>query len=402
MFRQTSKRLLSIAGSGKAVGFRQYSHFARNQQEQPQQRQLLLDAPQLRLMLAPPQPQLLLDAPQRQLMLPLTQTQLTRTSSSIQRKKTALEFHDMFSLFHLKHNSEKQRQSRAEAFENHLQAERKIIAATDIGLTNTSNVTSPEMMQSSWMAHVQRGGFSKMDNQQEERDKLAAQYRSNNVPFAKVSPGAREAAAMMVRGEAGPFTREQSALGAELALTGHLLRKKLTPETEKSLGEKVLEADRGIDEMGKKSHQTTSPGGMNLSPDFGTYLRDRLRLPVMSGTSGTTSRMVLSHLQESAKQGVSPMADGLNRKRGKMAVIDLAFHYMRKGALPQAVAEGINSNRENLGLPKKTVIEDRVQTHSYPEVAAAVDMAVGGKVKTDRHSLKRSTLLAQKRLKDNR
>ena len=299
-------------------------------------------------------------------------------------------------LFNLKHDSTKQFVKRAVAFDTHLPAERRILSATNTALD--SKKVTPELKQSSWMTHVQRGAYAGMDIPTKQRDAIAASYRSpEGFKHANVSKGAREAMAMMVRGEQGPLTREQSKHGAEIAVTGQVLGKRLGDLGRVALQKFRVDAVRKRDENGAISHQTKSPHGMDLSADPGTKMRDKLGLPVMSGTSGTSSDMALSHLYASIKQGVSPNAPGLKTKRATGAMTDLAFKYMRTGALPGAVAGGINRMRGTLGAAPKTVRPELVQTHSYPEVSAGVELSMKG----SRTSLEKSSQKALGRLTHN-
>lgn len=303
-------------------------------------------------------------------------------------------------LFNIEHPSLAQMHARASAFEHYLPAEQAILNQTRAALEQKDSI-QPAMQQSSWMAHVQRGAFANREADAANlplRESIAAQYRESNFPRARVSDGAREPVAMMVRGEHGPLSFEQSQHGAEIALSGQLLGKHLNHPGRKELDAFRVDAQREPDENGKASHQTSSRHGMNLANDPGTQIRDRLQLPVMSGTSGTTSSMTLSHLHAAKQAGVEFAAPGLSREQAQTEMTDLAFHYLRKGAVPQAVGAGVNKKRQELGANPKQVPDEMVQTHSFPEVSSAVDLGLQGKKKTDTGALLQSSDMAKVRL----
>lgn len=304
-------------------------------------------------------------------------------------------------LFNIKHESLAHMHARAEAFVHYLPAEKAIVQQTDADLNRRDEI-SPAMQQSSWMAHVQRGAFADRDQPAETlklRDEIAQAYRSGeNFAGARVSGEATEMAAMMVRGEQGPFTFEQSRNGAEIALTGQLLSKNLAMKERAALSAERVDAIRAKDESGKPSHQTRSQHGMDLSQDPGTQVRDKMGLPVMSGTSGTSSTLALSHLQAAQDQKVPHIAPGLTEAQANASMTDLAFHYMRQGALPHAVAGGVNALREKLGAAPKDVAPEAVQTHSWPEVSAAVELSIGGRSTDGPPTLAQSSAQAKTRL----
>lgn len=303
-------------------------------------------------------------------------------------------------LFNIEHPSLAQMHERASAFEHYLPAEQAILKQTGAALEQKDPI-QPAMQQSSWMAHVQRGAFANREADAANlplRDSIATQYREGNFARARVSDGAREPVAMMVSGERGPFSAEQSKHGAEIALSGQLLGKHLNHPGRRELDEFRVDAVRETDENGKASHQTSSRHGMNLANDPGTQIRDRLQLPVMSGTSGTTSSMTLSHLHAARQAEVEFAAPGLSPAQAKTEMTDLAFHYLREGAVPQAVGAGVNKKRQELGANPKQVADELVQTHSYPEVSSAVDLGLQGKKKDDSAALLQSSEAAKTRL----
>ncbi|WP_159665826.1 hypothetical protein [Andreprevotia sp. IGB-42] len=296
----------------------------------------------------------------------------------------------------LHHDSETQLHRRAAATQKYMPAEKAML--DDIG-QKLDDGHSAEMRQSSWMAHVQRGDLGSLALSDDARAHLAAEFRSGaSKAVPKTSEAAREAMAMAVQGQHGPLTLEQSRQGAEMASVSQILQSKFIKaemgpadlasqlQARKALRSERVEATRELDEHGKPSHQTRSEHGMNLANDVGTRMRDRVGLPVMSGTSGTSSEVVSSHRFAAQRQGVSMHAPGFGDDSGHTpehnpgqtfeATTNLMFHQMRSGAVPQEVGRQINAQRARLGLPVKDVPDAHVQTHSYPEVRAGVALTL--------------------------
>ncbi|HYD81730.1 MAG TPA: hypothetical protein VEC06_18170 [Paucimonas sp.] len=269
--------------------------------------------------------------------------------------------------FNISHPSEATFKSRARAFSAFQPAEENLLSSINNGMRKDQPV-SAETMQSGWMLHAQRGMFGKSSDLQK-------------AEIGAASEGARSLIAMFQRKEQGPLTLAQSQLGAEVALTSAFMQPK---EVQSQFKARRVDASRALDDSGKPSHQSSSKFGMDLSPDLGTQVRDRMGLPVMSGTSGTSSTMTLSHMKASMDSGQSQLFDpSLSAKRGVTSMANLSFQYMRSGQLPELLH---GRTRTNLAKqhPEQTLISNatnptRVQTHTYPEVFSAVDMTLRGK-----------------------
>ncbi|EPR5475088.1 avirulence protein, partial [Escherichia coli] len=105
----------------------------------------------------------------------------------------------------------------------------------------------------------------------------------------KLSDSARSAFSMMLCGSAGPFTKEQTLSGFELAQTGQVLAGRL-----KIQERMTFRANNRVDAQRNGTHSTRTQTGMDLSQDIGTIMRDKAGLPVMSGTSGSSSDATLA------------------------------------------------------------------------------------------------------------
>ena len=236
------------------------------------------------------------------------------------------------------------------------------------------------------------------------RKQLAAEYCGGtqaevSVPIVRVPPESTESMAMIVGGEAGPLTLEQSRYGAAIAVACQALAKKrLAMPDRAALADLRMKARRSNDTAVSKKIS-----GVNLSRDPGTVLRDSLGLPVMTGSSCTAWDIILSHqhaVEKSGAQFYAPQLDDAHwdMTQKKHLMTDLALTYMRKGALPQYVAGLLNDVRIQYGMQAKEVRQDLVQTHSYPEVSASVELALAGRMGYDEDALLLSSRQALQRL----
>lgn len=193
---------------------------------------------------------------------------------------------------------------------------------------------------------------------------------------------------MIIHGKQGPLTKEQSALGVEATIVGHHVMRKTDLY---GVDNPRMEATRPTDpRTGKTSHATTSPFGIDLSQDPGTAERDKLGLPVMMGTSGSASDVTRSHrytMEALSKADPSIPSSDLSENRQPMK--ELVFHWMRRGAPMAGVRDLISKNQEAHGQKKiSTPLPTATQTHTYPEIAAGVDLTLDG---NSTHNLQRST-----------
>ncbi|EPI8972994.1 TPA: secretion protein EspV [Escherichia albertii] len=273
--------------------------------------------------------------------------------------------------------------TRAENYLRHRKTEHKILRATIEGLTNPE---SPVFKQTAWMGHLERGlwktetRWGGNDREQLSKEVLGSEEPKPGSPFygsrgLKLSDSARSAFSMMLCGSEGPFTKEQALSGFELAQTGQVLAGRL------KIQERVkFRADNRIDAQRNGTHSTHTQTGMDLSQDIGTIMRDKAGLPVMSGTSGSSSDAVLATRYAAEYFGKTWTAPGLSQAEGCKAISDLSHHYFRAecSSPPQSMATGINKVRCDAGMEEKHVNILDIFTHSYPEIYAGVALTIAG------------------------
>ncbi|PIS75189.1 secretion protein EspV [Escherichia coli] len=274
-------------------------------------------------------------------------------------------------------------QTRAENYLRYRKAEENILRSTVEGLTNPE---SPVFKQTAWMGHLERGlwktetHWDGNDREQLGKEALGSEEPKPGSPFygsrgLKLSDSAHSAFSMMLCGSEGPFTKEQALSGFELAQTGQVLAGRL------KIQERVkFRADNRIDAQRNGTHSTRTPTGMDLSQDIGTIMRDKAGLPVMSGTSGSSSDATLATRYAAEHFGKTWAAPGLSQAEGCKAISDLSHHYFRAegSSPPQSMATGINKVRYDAGMEEKYVNTLDIFTHSYPEIYAGVALTIAG------------------------
>ncbi|HAY0338527.1 secretion protein EspV [Escherichia coli] len=274
-------------------------------------------------------------------------------------------------------------QTRAENYLRHRKAEEKILRSTVEGLANPE---SPVFKQTAWMGHLERGlwktetRWDGNDREQLGKEALGSEEPKPSSPFygsrgLKLSDSARSAFSMMLCGSAGPFTKEQTLSGFELAQTGQVLAGRL-----KIQERMTFRANNRVDAQRNGTHSTRTQTGMDLSQDIGTIMRDKAGLPVMSGTSGSSSDATLATRYAAEHFGKTWAAPGLSQAEGCKAISDLSHHYFRaEGSCPpQSMATGINKVRCDAGMEEKHVNTLDIFTHSYPEIYAGVALTIAG------------------------
>jgi hypothetical protein len=311
-------------------------------------------------------------------------------------------------LSHNRYTSAAHLRRRAEAHARHIGAEKRLIDGAVEGLHRPGSAT---FQQASWMGHLERGlwtsepGLQGEDRQALAREALGSAEPEEGSPFhgprgLTLSVPAKTVFAMMLAGEEGPFTEEQARTGFEAAQTGQVLAGRLGVE------ERVaFRKEHRLDAQRAGTHSTRTAEGMDLSADLGTRVRDAFGVPVMSGTSGSSSDAALSTMYGAQRAGTSWAAPGLGEQEAKAAIADLSLHYFRAEGSPPArsMARGMNAVREAAGLPPKEVEVAKVFTHSYPEVYTAVSLTLDGVKATDAPkklaaAMLRSTVEAKRRL----
>ncbi|GKT01152.1 secretion protein EspV [Acidovorax sp. SUPP3434] len=296
---------------------------------------------------------------------------------------------------------------RAEVYLANIGAEKALIDTASLALKDPA---TPAAQQSAWLCHLERGLWESEEAlESRDRQRLGDEAQghiapSDDSPYKRPkawtpSPASSAAFAMMLKGESGPFTWAQAQTGFETAQEGQLLAGRL------KLQDRVtFRAENRHDATRSGTHPTKTLDGADLSHDAGTHLRDALGVPVMTGTSGSSSDVAIAMRYGAQKAESSWAAPGLSQEEAKKALIDLALHFFRtEGSNPPAVlAKGMNGVRAQLGLPDKQVEAAEVFAHSYPEIHAAVSLTVDGIDPRDpvavEQALREYTLQAKRRL----
>ncbi|WP_218829106.1 secretion protein EspV [Burkholderia sp. HI2714] len=304
-----------------------------------------------------------------------------------------------------RYDSPEHLQTRAENYMRYRNAEVNILHATTEGLGKPESAV---FKQAAWMGHLERGlwytedRFGGNNREQLGKEALGLSEPLPGSPFHGVrglnlSDSARSAFSMMLRGAAGPFTQEQAQAGFELAQTGQVLAGML------GISERMkFREDNRVDAQRNGTHSTRTQGGMDLSRDIGTTMRDKAGLPVMSGTSGSSSDAVIATRFAAERSGTSWAAPGLNDSEGRKAIVDLSHHYFRAegSSTPPSMASGINKIRDEAGLDKKDVNTLDIFTHSYPEIHAGVALTLAGAPGTDEAAMHEATQEAARLLRE--
>ncbi len=287
-------------------------------------------------------------------------------------------------------------QTRAENYFRYRSVEGNILRSTKEGLAKPESAV---FKQAAWMGHLERGlwrteeRWGGNDREQLGKEALGSAKPLPGSPFhgtrgLKLSDSARSAFSMMLSGAAGPFTSKQACAGFELAQTGQVLAGRL------KIGERMAfrEGSR-VDARRNDTHSTRTQGGMDLSQDIGTIMRDKAGLPVMSGTSGSSSDAAIATRFAAERFCTSWAAPELSEAEARKAITDLAHHYFRaEGASPpRSMANGINKIRDEAGLGKKDVNPLDIFTHSYPEIHAGIALTLAGATGTDVKAMHEAT-----------
>tara|TARA_R110002073_G_scaffold8371_1_gene46185 strand:- start:34619 stop:44518 length:9900 start_codon:yes stop_codon:yes gene_type:complete len=289
---------------------------------------------------------------------------------------------------------------RADAVANWGATERQIAMDARQALTDTQ---SPTFQQSSHMVHEQRGDIKRaVDNPELKMD------RTDNLALVTVKrpqDGKQEYTELMdlmAQGKEGPLTKEQSALGVQAAAAGHQIMRETRA---KDAGKKPIRVDAKREVVdGKTSHPTVTRTGVDLSKDAGTRARGRAGVPVMTGTSGTSSDVVSSHLAAVQRNGTETVesgfnARGLTEQQAKTAVKDMTMAWMRTGEFSQTMKGNIERKLQKDGdklIDGRSGDETTVQSHSYSEISTAVDLTLSGR--SDDAAINRSVADAKNRL----
>jgi hypothetical protein len=285
------------------------------------------------------------------------------------------------SLSNNSYDSEEQLTARAENYLAYIEAEQKLTGSAHSSLRD---IQSPVFKQSAWLCHLERGvwqqskpSLERLNRKQPGNEAAGTAQAGPALPYARpwpwsLSPVSASTVSMMVKGEAGPFTLEQARTGFETVQEGVLLGSKLFPER------KAYRAEHRHDAQRNGTHPTKTPEGTDLSQDEGTRIRDAFKVPVMTGTSGSSSDVALAARYGAQRAGLPWMAPGLDLDTAKTAMVDLALQFFRTEASSPTVflASKMNEIRSKVGLPAKEVEAHQVFSHSYAEIHAGINLTL--------------------------
>jgi|GEM_PF-3355381 len=298
-------------------------------------------------------------------------------------------------------------QLRAENFFRHIDAERAINTKTREAMTRPE---SPIAKQSAHMAHLLRGLWSKAEFTPGVREQIAKDIKQNDASkrelvdkSAHLFEGAKDVHAMFARAEQGPLTLEQSKYGVEAAYALRAVIGGKKTESSKIISHSGLFSQ--FNEYAAKNWVSAArighhlrEGGVSLEKDEGSQLRDELGLPVMLGTSGSSSDIALAMKFASAEQGASMWPADLTEEEGRQALIDATHHYMREQVTPFSMKGAYDKLRTRLGAEPKAVDPFMVFSHNYPEVSSAIEMTLNGESGKDEGAMRRASMQARERL----
>lgn len=299
-------------------------------------------------------------------------------------------------------------EQRANAYLQNIEAEKKILANTAAGLNNPSSNVSK---QSAWMAHLERGTWAR-DLRESDRERLGAEAAGTagvvpmkGSPFygptgLKLSDNGRSGFAMMLRGEHGPLTLDQTKSGFEYAQTGQVAAGRLQRDGTLSPDRENFRKENRVDAVRSGTHFTKTETGLDLKDDKGTQIRDAMKAPVMSGTSGSSSDGAIAAKYAAQRHSVSWAAPGLSESQAAQAMADLSLNYFRgeKASPAENNMRAMNALRRKMGDSTKTVDEANVFSHSYPEIYSGIKLTLDGSKGDDVDALKKSTKEAIDRL----
>jgi hypothetical protein len=301
-----------------------------------------------------------------------------------------------------RYESMDQLQLRAENFLRHIEAEKKILAQTTEGLKDPQ---SPVYQQATWMAALERlnwkheASLDPSDREQLAREIERGEGFEKDSPFRsiRVSASLAKALSMMLEKQEGPLTEAQALAGFEMAQLGTVIASRVGIEERMKIRRQYrVDADR------QGTSMTQSPDGVDLSADLGTQLRDQHGLPVMTGTSGSSSDAALSPKFASLKTGVPWTAPGLSEQQAQHAIADLGLQFFRgdDSTPSRSIAASVNRLRTAAHLPPMHVDSQHVFSHSYPEIDAALRLTLQGKSGWNKQAMQAATLASAQRLAD--
>jgi len=305
-------------------------------------------------------------------------------------------------LQNVRYDSPDHLQLRAENFFKYLDAERAINAQAREAMARPE---SPIAKQNAHLSHLLRGLWAKAEFTPEVRGQLVKDINQSDVAdrvlvnkLALIFEGAKDLHSMFACAEEGPLTFEQSKFGIEAAfLLMEVIGEELMPHSDLF--------SRFYDHVNKNRVAANRAGtlhfkdeGVSLTQDLGSQVRDELGLPVMLGTSGSSSNITLAAKFASDQQEVSMWPSDLTEEQGKQALLDATFHYMREQVVPISAKGAYDELRTRLGAEPKTVDPFMMFSHSYPEISSAIEMTLNGESGKDADAMRRAAMQALERL----
>lgn len=286
------------------------------------------------------------------------------------------------SLSNNRYDSDAHLAERAKNYLAYIEGEERLIKRAHLALQDPE---SPAFKQSTWLCHLERRlwqsepALRRLNREQPGSETGEAPRSEPALPYVRkwewpLSPVSASAVSMMIKEEAGPLTLAQSKAGFETVQELLMLACKVLKISERKTDRK----DHRHDAERNKTHATETPEGTDLSRDAGTRVRDAYKLPVMSGTSGSSSDVALAARYGARQAGLSWMAPGLDRETAEKAMVDLALDFFRtEGSGPPVyLARKMNEIRTGLGLPVKDVEAHQVFSHSFPEIHAGMGLTL--------------------------
>jgi hypothetical protein len=281
----------------------------------------------------------------------------------------------------MQHQNMETLERRAMAHQNWNATEERMLQQTESALQYHQ---SPHFQLSSHMIHNERRLLADRANSLREKDKelanshLSAQVDLMTGPRAQgIGNDYNSLTEMLIHGKQGPLTEAQSRLGVEAVVVGQYAYGKPYAKDNPR-----IEAIRPKEDGDKRSHPSVSRYGVNLSQDAGSKIREAMGLPVMMGTSGSSSDVARSYqFTETALTSEMTPSTAMPAHQHSDVLTDLAFHWMRAKAPVTGVKSGITELEKKHDLQRAVVPpKSATQTHTFAEVAAGIDLTLDKKM----------------------
>jgi hypothetical protein len=156
---------------------------------------------------------------------------------------------------------------------------------------------------------------------------------------------------------------------------------KMLVDANKGLDQRMKDASSEVNKyrvhsIRKDMSNSLTPTGADLSTDMVSLMADEMELPVHLGNSASASS-IASMLMVMANDLDGRFPKGISDNEGAIALSDLSFHYMRRGATPAGLRKRLEVLEQESGYKERRSIPDEyVLTHSYSEVFAGTYMTI--------------------------